>query len=163
MQSLFSDVTHLHFCICLVSQVNPVIDWERTTQGWEYQEMWFTWGHLEGWLPYPLIHHANFLHMIWYSVMILWVNYLACVHFLCAAAAAKSLRLCLTLFIPIDSSPPVSPFPGILHARTLEWVAISFSNVRQWKVKVKSLSHVWPSMTPWTAAFFSILVYLVIF
>ena len=45
-----------------------------------------------------------------------------------AAAAAKSLQSCLTLFDPIDSSPPGSPVPGILQARTLEWVAISFSN-----------------------------------
>ena len=54
---------------------------------------------------------------------------------------------------PIDGSPPGSPFPGILQARTLEWVAISFSNARRWKVKVKSLSRVWPSATPWTAAY----------
>ena len=45
-----------------------------------------------------------------------------------AAAAAKSLQLCPTLCDPIDSSPPVSAVPGILQARTLEWVAISFSN-----------------------------------
>ena len=68
------------------------------------------------------------------------------------AAAAKSLQSCLTLCDPIDSSPPGSPFPGSLQSRTLEWVAISFSNAWKWKVKVKSLSHVWPSATPWTAA-----------
>ena len=45
-----------------------------------------------------------------------------------AAAAAKSLQLCPTLCDPIDGSPPGSPIPGILQARTLEWVAISFSN-----------------------------------
>ena len=45
-----------------------------------------------------------------------------------AAAAAKSLQLCPTLCDPRDSSPPGSPVPGILQARTLEWVAISFSN-----------------------------------
>ena len=45
-----------------------------------------------------------------------------------AAAAAKSLQLCLTLRDPIDGSPPGSPVPGILQARILEWVAISFSN-----------------------------------
>ena len=65
---------------------------------------------------------------------------------------AKSLQSCPTLCDPIDSSPPGSPFPGILQARTLEWVAISFSNARKGKVKVKSLSHVRPSGTPWTAA-----------
>ena len=61
------------------------------------------------------------------------------------AAAAKSLQSCLTLCDPIDGSPPGSPIPGILKARTLEWVAISFSNARKWKVKVKSLSRVWLS------------------
>ena len=59
-----------------------------------------------------------------------------------AAAAAKSLQLCPTLCDPIDGSPPGSPVPRILQARTLEWVAISFSNAWKWKVKVKSLSHV---------------------
>jgi len=69
------------------------------------------------------------------------------------AAAAKSLQSCPTLCNPIDSSPPGSPVPGILQARTLEWVAISFSNAWKWKVKVKSLSHVRTSATPWTAAY----------
>ena len=67
-------------------------------------------------------------------------------------AAAKSLQSCPTLCNPLDDSPPGSPVPGILQARTLEWVAISFSSAWKWKVKVKSLSHVWPSATPWTAA-----------
>ena len=67
-----------------------------------------------------------------------------------AAAAAKSLQSCLTLCDPINSSPPGSPVPGILQARTLEWVAISFSNAWKWKVKVKSLSRVWLLVTPWT-------------
>ena len=70
-----------------------------------------------------------------------------------AAAAAKSLQSCLTLCDPMDGSPPGSPVPGILQARTLEWVAISFSNAGKWKVKVKSLSHVWLLATPWTAAY----------
>jgi len=68
-------------------------------------------------------------------------------------AAAKSLQLCPTLCDPRDSSPPGFPIPGILQARTVEWVAISFSNAWKWKVKVKSLSRVQPSATPWTAAF----------
>ena len=59
-----------------------------------------------------------------------------------AAAAAKSLQSCLTLCDPIDGSPPGSAVPGILQARTLEWVAISFSNAWKWKVKVKLLSRV---------------------
>ena len=70
----------------------------------------------------------------------------------CSAAAAKSLQLCSTLCNPIDGSPPGSPVPGILQARTLEWAAISFSNAGKWKVKVKSLSHVRLFATPWTAA-----------
>ena len=70
-----------------------------------------------------------------------------------AAAASKSLQSCLTLCDPRDGSPPGSPVPGILQARTLEWVAISFSNAWNWKVKVKLLSHVWLLATPWTAAY----------
>ena len=70
-----------------------------------------------------------------------------------ATAAAKSLQSCLTLCDPIDGSPPGSPVPGILQARTLEWVAISFSNAWKWKVKVKSLSHVRLLATSWTAAY----------
>ena len=69
------------------------------------------------------------------------------------AAAAKLLQLCPTLCDPIDSSPPGSPVPGILQARTLEWVTISFSNAWKWKVKVKSLSHVRLFATLWTAAY----------
>ena len=68
-----------------------------------------------------------------------------------AAATAKSLQSCLTLCHPIDASPPGSPVPGILQARTLEWVAISFSNAWKWKVKVKLLSRVQLFPTPWTA------------
>ena len=68
-------------------------------------------------------------------------------------AAAKSLQSCPTLCDPIDSSPPGSTVPGILQARTLEWVAISFSNAWKWKVKVKSLSHVRLFETSWTAAY----------
>ena len=60
-----------------------------------------------------------------------------------AAAAAKSLQSCLTLFDSIDGSPTGSPVHGILQARILEWVAISFSNAWKWKVKVMSLSRVW--------------------
>jgi len=57
------------------------------------------------------------------------------------------------MYDPIDVSPPGSPVPGILQARTLEWVAISFSNTWKWKVKGKSLSHVRLLATPWTAAY----------
>ena len=70
-----------------------------------------------------------------------------------AATAAKSLQSCPTLCDPTDGSPPGSPVPGILQARTLEWVAISSSNAWKWKVKVKSLSRVGLLATPWTAAY----------
>ena len=70
-----------------------------------------------------------------------------------AAAAAKSLQSCPTLCDPIDGSPPGSAIPGLLQARTLEWVAVSFSNAWKWKVKGKSLSRVRPLATPWTAAY----------
>ena len=77
----------------------------------------------------------------------IWATRKAC------GAAAKSRQSCLTLCDPIDGSPSGSPVPGILQARTLEWVAISFSNAWKWKVKVKLLSRVRPSATPYTAAF----------
>ena len=70
-----------------------------------------------------------------------------------AATAAKALQLHLTLCNSIDGSPPGSSVPGILQARTLEWVAISFSNAWKWKVKVKLLSRVRLLATPWTAAY----------
>ena len=69
-----------------------------------------------------------------------------------AAAAAKLPQSCPTLCDPIDGSPPGSPFPGILQARTLEWAAVSFSYAWKWKVKVKLLSRVWLLVTPWTVA-----------
>ena len=67
---------------------------------------------------------------------------------LSAATAAKSPQSCPTLCDPIDGSPPGSPIPGILQARTLEWVVISLSSAWKWKVKVKSLL-----AAPWTAAY----------
>ena len=67
--------------------------------------------------------------------------------------AAKSLQSCPTLCDPIDGSPPGCPIPGILQARTVERVAISFSNAWKWNGKVKSLSRVWLLVTLWTAAY----------
>ena len=86
-----------------------------------------------------------------------WSSILPCLNicfsaFTFVAAAAKSLQSCPTLCDPIDSSPSGSAIPGILQARTLEWIAISFSNAWKWKVKVKSLCHVRLFVTPWTAA-----------
>ena len=89
-----------------------------------------------------------------WSSLLLWLFLTgALCSFYPAAAAAKSLQLCPTLCDPIDCSPPGSPVPGILQARTLEWVAISFSNAWKWKVKVKSLSPVQLFTTPWTVAY----------
>ena len=87
------------------------------------------------------------------SILFLLQHFLCHIPFACSApsnrtfhkdAAAKSLQSCPTLCDPIDGSPPDSPVPGILQARTLEWVAISFSNAWEWKVKVKLLSCVRP-------------------
>ena len=80
----------------------------------------------------------------------MWLN---CSNLMIAAAAAKSLQSCPTLCDPRDSSPPGSDVPGILQARTREWVAIAFSSAWKWKVKVKSLSHVRLFATPWTVAY----------
>ena len=79
----------------------------------------------------------------------------ACQASLSITSSRSSLRLmsCPTLRDPIDSSPPGSAVPGILQARTLEWVAISFPNAWKWKVKVKSLSRARLLATPWTAAY----------
>ena len=85
-----------------------------------------------------LLHHLLWLEKSTWSI---------------SAATAKSLQSCPTLCDPIDGSPPGSPVPGILQARTLERVAISFSNAGKWKVKVKSLGHVWLFTTPWTTAY----------
>ena len=93
--------------------------------------------------------------MIFLSAKILNYFTLLCMTSWCLAAvavAAKSLQPCPTLCDPIEGSPPGSPVPGILQARTLKWVAISFSNAWKWKVKVKSLSRVRLFATPWNAA-----------
>ena len=91
---------------------------------------------------------------LWWFVLYLWKNKNSKIqHFNnVIAAAAKSHQLCPTLCDPIDGSPPGFSIPGILQARTLEWVAIAISNAWKWKVKVKSLSRVRLFGTPWTAA-----------
>ena len=102
---------------------------------------------------------------LWFILSLLWLRIITCeLKIYCvltesiarvsvAAAAAKSLQSCPTLCSPIDGSPLGSPVPGILQARTLEWVAIFFSNAWKWKVKVKSPSHVRLFETPWTTAY----------
>ena len=107
------------------------------------------------------------IDLVWYSLVKFLLGLVPYVHTLrqsswnrtlkaqskWACLLAKSLQSCPTLCDPIDGSPPGFPVPGILQARTLEWVAISFSNAWKWKVKVKSLSCVWFLATPWTAAY----------
>ena len=110
--------------------------------------------------PTRLLHPWNFpgksTGVGCHCLPLLWTTYISTIFSIddptAAAAAAKSLQSCPTLCDPIDSSPSSSPVPGILQARTLEWVAISFSNAWRWKVKVKSLSPVRLLATPWTAA-----------
>ena len=114
---------------------------------------------IQGWFPLGLIDLISLQSMRlkdfsstmvqkhqFFGAQLLYEPTLTSTH---AAAAANSLQSCPTLCDPIDGSPSVS---GILQARTLEWVAISFSNAWKWKVKVKSLSHVRLLATPWTAA-----------
>ena len=99
--------------------------------------------------------YQSILILYWHSVLeviTLTPNNLIIVIHHPAPAAAKSLQSCPTLCDPIDGSPPGSPVSGILQARTLEWVAISFSSAWKCKVKVKSLSCVRFLATPWTAA-----------
>ena len=93
------------------------------------------------------------LLLFWINSQLSWRRCIRSVPFTFSAAAAKSLQLCLTLCDPIDGSPSGSAILGILQARTLEWVAISFSNTWKWKAKVKLLSSVWLFSTPWTAAY----------
>ena len=110
--------------------------------------------------PWTVAHQAPLSMRISQAGILEWVAIFfsrACysglnLHPLSLALAAKSFQSCPTLCDPIDGSPPGSPVPGILQASTLEWVAISFSNAWKWKVKVKSLGHVRPLVTPWTAA-----------
>ena len=137
------------------------------TQFEKYQFKWFTQGdtgrnrqnqHLNFNILTPsLVLKPFLLSFLWDHVSLvtqtfIWIQCPTRKIQTTAAAAAKSLQSCLTLCDPIDGSPPGSPVPEFLQARTLEWVAISFSNAWQWKVKVKSFSHVWLLATPWTAA-----------
>ena len=113
---------------------------------------------LVGFFPpdiYPRVELLGYTVALFFNFIFNWrtVALQYCTGFChAAAAAAKSLQLCPTLCDPIDGNLPGSPVPGILQARTLEWVAISFSNAWKWKVKVKLLSRVRLLATPWTAA-----------
>ena len=89
---------------------------------------------------------------MWLNILIFYFAWATC-NMEIQRSAAKSLQSCPTLCDPIDGSPSGSTVPGILQARTLEWVAISFSNAWKWKIKVKLLSRVRLFSTPWTAAY----------
>ena len=93
------------------------------------------------------IDHNQIFMSIWTTLLSMKIKNIT------AATAVKSLQSCPTLCNPREGSPPGSPIPGILQARTLEWVAFSFSNAWKWKVKVKSLSRVRLLATPWTTAY----------
>ena len=126
---------------------------QRVGQDWATDLIWNILGMMLNNLS------PNWMEIIFYPCQVLKFISLHLLLLICkwekqgaAAAAAKLLQACPTLWDPIDSSPPGSPIPGILQARILEWVAISFSNACKWKVKVKSLSCVQLLETPWTAA-----------
>ena len=87
------------------------------------------------------------------AIQVFWMQTSLWVWMLLLLLLAKLHQSCSTLCDPIDGSPPGSPVPGILQARTLEWVAISFSSAWKWKVKVKTLSRVQLFATPCTAAY----------
>ena len=104
----------------------------------------------------PLIHLFETTGNLWRDKEqpeTTWTNWDKEQNLIYMPVAVKSLQSCLTLCDPVDGSPPGSPVPGILQARTLEWVTISFSNPWKWKVKVKSLSRVRLFVTAWTAAY----------
>ena len=101
-------------------------------------------------MPLKIHFIELFLSLSHFSFLCQWLND-SKLELWVAAAAAMSFQSCLTLCNPIDGRPPGSPIPGILQAGTLDWVAISFSHAWKWKAKVKSLSHIRPLVTPWTA------------
>ena len=94
-------------------------------------------------------HSRVWFEVGYHIIVVIWVMKIFYISFFCeflppllnifcfVTATAKSLQSCSTLCDPIDVSPPGSPAPGILQARTLEWVAISFSNASKWKSESK--------------------------
>ena len=126
----------LHSPACRLS---PSPEKERGGGGWK-----FICVLLFDWVDFVIAKKNPFLYL---SIQLMFIEFLL----MQTAAAAKSLQSCLTLCDPIDGSPPGSPVPGILQARTLEWVAVSFSNAWKWKVKVKLLSRVRLLVISWTA------------
>ena len=144
-------VCMLSCCIWLFATPWTVARWAPLTMGFFRQEYWSGLSFpFPGDFPYPGINPKPPVLADKFFIIELpgKPRYMYA-----AAAATKSLQSCPTLWDPIEGSPPGSPVPGILQARTLEWVAISFSSAWKWKVKVKLLSHVRLLATPWTAAY----------
>ena len=110
--------------------------------GWSPLSFHLSFSAAELWFLKWNTYHPRYHWLFLYVVLTIY----------CCCSAAQSLQSCPTLCDPTEGSPPGSPVPGILQARTLEWVAISFSNAWKWKVKVKSLSRVWLPATAWAAA-----------
>ena len=139
---------YIYCCCCLVSKSCPffcdLMD-NQATLSMEFSRQEYRSG-----LPFPPTGH---LPNPGIKPVSLVSPALAGRFFITTAAATKLLQSCLTLYNPRDGSPPGSPVPGILQARTLEWVAISFSNAWKWKVKIKSLSCVRLVATSWTGAY----------
>ena len=118
--------------VCVATSDKVLCEWVKEEDMWMLREPPFTFSDIR---------------LSWSKQPVFYLNLAAA-----APAAAKSLQSCPTLCDPIDSSPPGSAVPGILQARTLEWVAISFSIAWKWKVKVKLLSCDQLVATWWTAA-----------
>ena len=142
-------------CMCVRERV-----WGREREKQEWQNVDKCWSRVLGTKGSLVYSFCTCLKKIINKIKC-WILFLKCfsmkyskhTNVSAAAAAAKSLQSCPTLCDPRDGSPPGSPVPGTLQARTLEWVAISSSNAWKWKVKVKSLSRVRLLATPWTAAY----------
>ena len=126
---------------CCINDSQPVLN------NWSL-DFWFNHG--ENWIIITCLDQSFLVEL---SVIIVLFYICTAILEVTAAAAAKLLHLCPTLGNPREGSPPGSPIPGILQARTLERVAISFSNAWKGKVKVKLLSRVPLFTTPWTAAY----------
>ena len=120
-------------------ELGPFTPWGDPLQLWFSFHLWITYPGVWVFTIYVYMFPPLLPVSLWFLLYIF--------------AAAKSLQSCPTLCNPIDVSLPGSSIPGILQARTLEWVAISFSSAWKWTVKVKSPSRVQLFMTPWTAAY----------
>ena len=151
MYSIYCPCYLLNF-LCFYCLNFPLQKWKLTfTLLFNNSIFYFSWlrcfegDRSDNHLIYKTIFHPLYLQL-WIFVAFYFTNFYL-------AAAAKSLQSCLTLCDPTDGSPPDSTVPGILQARTVEWVAISFSNAWKGKGKVKSFSRVQLLVNPWTAAY----------